>query len=155
MVAVIGALALFAGTAKAQLLVNTSFSPANIAPAANTTLSIEILNNTATAASTVALTDVLPSSPAGLTIASGGLLSNSCGGSVSAPPGGTTISLTGGAVPAAVAGVAGRCLITVQLIASPTPPPATYVNTIPTSAVSSSIGGSSSAARSPSCRWSV
>lgn len=130
--------------AQAQLLVNKSFSPANIPPAGTSTLTIQIFNNTATVATSVNLTDNLPTSPTGLTIASGGLLSNSCGGTVTATPGATTVTLSGGTVAAQSGGTAGQCMITVQVVANPSSAPASYANIIPTTNVSSSIGGSTS-----------
>jgi uncharacterized repeat protein (TIGR01451 family) len=139
-------IAVSTGAAHAQILVNKSFSPANIAPAGSSTLTIEILNNTAAPAANVSITDNLPASPAGLTVGPGGMLSNNCGGTVSAASGSTSIVLTGGSVPASVAGVAGRCVFTVQVTANPASPPASYVNTIPPANTSSTIGGSSTSA---------
>ncbi len=132
--------------AHAQLQVNKSFSPANIPPSNTSTLTIQILNNTGSVATSVAVTDNLPTSPAGLKIGSGGLLSNSCGGTVTATPGATVVSLSGGTIAAASGGVAGSCAITVQVTANPASPPATYVNTIPASNVSSSVGGTTAPA---------
>ncbi len=132
--------------AHAQLQVNKSFSPANIPPSNTSTLTIQILNNAGSVATSVAVTDNLPTSPAGLKIGSGGLLSNNCGGTVTATPGATVVSLSGGTVAAASGGVAGSCAITVQVTANPASPPASYVNTIPTSNVSSSVGGTTTSA---------
>ncbi|MBK8373834.1 hypothetical protein [Sphingorhabdus sp.] len=146
---IVGALllsVLFPNIANAQLLVNKSFSPANIPPAATSTLTIQIFNNTATAATAVNLTDNLPTSPTGLTIGPGGLLSNSCGGTVTATPGTTTVTLTGGAVAASSGGVAGQCTITVQVQTVAASAGQSYSNTIPIANVSSSIGGSVSPA---------
>lgn len=129
--------------AMAQLQVNTAFTPAVIAPGANSVLRIELLNNTLTAASAVSLSANLPSSPAGLSIASASVLSNSCGGTVSAPSGGSAINLSGGAVSASVAGNPGSCVIELSVQASPPSPPATYSFTIPAANVTSSIGSAS------------
>lgn len=137
---------LFPNIANAQLLVNKSFSPANVPPAATSTLTIQIFNNTATAATAVNLTDNLPTTPTGLTIGTGGLLSNSCGGSVTATPGTTTVTLTGGAVAASSGGVAGQCTITVQVQTVAASAGQSYTNTIPIANVSSSIGGSTAPA---------
>ncbi|MFM7402612.1 MAG: beta strand repeat-containing protein [Erythrobacter sp.] len=137
-------LGLLPSAASAQLLVNKSFTPANIPPAGTSTLTIRIFNNTSTIATSVNLTDNLPTTPTGLTVAPGGVLSNSCGGTVSAIPGSTTVTLTGGTVPAQSGGTAGECMITIQVIATPPPGAASYVNIIPTTNVSSSIGAPTS-----------
>ncbi len=126
--------------AAAQIIVNKSFSPANIAPTGTSTLTVEILNNTTTVANSVAVTDNLPTSPTGLVVASGSVLSNTCGGTVTATIGSTSASLTGGSVPASVAGTAGRCSFSVQVTGNPPSNPASYLNTIPIANTSSSIG---------------
>jgi uncharacterized repeat protein (TIGR01451 family) len=132
--------------ASAQLLVNKSFSPANVPPAGTSTLTIQIFNNTATAATSVNLTDNLPTSPAGLSIGPLGLLSNSCGGSVLATPGSTTVTLTGGSVAASSGGIAGQCTITVQVTTTAAAAGQAFANIISPANVSSSIGSSTSPA---------
>jgi uncharacterized repeat protein (TIGR01451 family) len=140
-------MALWPNPASAQLLVNKSFTPVNTVVGQTTILTIEILNNTTTIATNVTLTDNLPASPTGLTVAVTGALSNSCGGTVTAVAGTTTVSLAGGTIAAATtAGVAGSCSFTVQAVGSPTSPPASFVNTIPAANVSSSIGGTGASA---------
>jgi uncharacterized repeat protein (TIGR01451 family) len=139
-------LLLLPATANAQFLINTSFNAANVVSGENSILTIQISNNTTTIATGLAITDNLPTIPAGLTVAAGGLLSNSCGGTVTAVPNATVISISGGTVPASAAGNPGTCLFTVQVVANPTTPPATYVNTIPPANVSSSIGGTAAPA---------
>ncbi len=128
--------------AEAQLLVNKSFSPANVAPAEQSTLTIQVLNNTATPATDVNITDAFPTSPTGMRIAVAGATSNTCGGTVTAALNGTTVTLTGGSLPAASAGVAGSCSFTVMVNALPamSGSSTTYVNVIPMANVSSSIG---------------
>lgn len=131
--------------ANAQLLVNKSFSPANVAPGEQSTLTIQVLNNTATPATDVNVTDAFPTSPTGMRIAVAGATSNTCGGTVTAALNGTTVSLTGGSIPAASAGVAGSCSFTVQVNAFPpmSGSSTTYVNVIPASNVTSSVGSTS------------
>jgi uncharacterized repeat protein (TIGR01451 family) len=141
-------LAMTPGAASAQLLVNKSFSPANVAPSQQSTLTIQVINNTTNVATGVNVTDPLPATPAGMRIAVGGATSNTCGGTVSAPLNGTSVTLTGGTVAAAVGGVAGSCAISVQVSASPAASGSstTYVNVIAPANVSSSIGSTSSSA---------
>lgn len=132
-------------TSHAQLQVNKSFLAANVAPGEQSTLTIQVLNNTATPATDISVTDAFPTSPTGMKIAVAGATSNTCGGSVTAPLNGTSVSLSGGSLPAASNGVAGSCSFSVRIHAFP---PAsgsstTYVNVIPTSNVSSSIGSTS------------
>ncbi len=137
---------LFSNSAHAQFLINTSFNSANVVTGQTSVLTIQVSNNTTTVATALTVTDNLPTSPAGLAIASGGLLGNSCGGTVTAVPGTTTISLSGGTVAASSAGNPGTCQFTVQVVANPATPPATYVNTIVPADVNSSIGGTSAPA---------
>jgi uncharacterized repeat protein (TIGR01451 family) len=132
--------------ANAQFLVNKSFTPANVVSGETSILTIQVLNNTTTIATALSVTDTMPTSPTGLVIAPGGLLSNTCGGTVAAVPGSNTITLTGGTVAASAAGSPGTCQFTVQVVANPATPPATYVNTIPPANVSSSIGGTAASA---------
>ncbi len=139
-------LLLLPSTAEAQFLVNTSFNSVNVVSGENSILTIKISNNTTTIATALSLLDDLPTTPAGLKIAAGGLQSNTCGGTVTAVPNTTTISITGGTVPASAAGNPGTCQFTVLVVANPATPPATYVNTIPAANVSSSIGGTASPA---------
>ncbi len=137
---------LLPSAANAQFLVNKSFTPANVVSGETSILTIQVLNNTTTIANALAVTDNLPTSPAGLVIAPGGLLGNTCGGLVTAVPGTTTITLSGGTVAASASGTPGTCQFTVQVVANPATPPATYINTIPPANVSSSIGGTAASA---------
>lgn len=139
-VCVIGWLVFMTSPAFAQLQTNAAFVPANNAWGNNSTLQIELLNNTASAATGVAISASLPTSPTGLAVGSGAILSNSCGGTASATTGGTSITLSGGTVAASVAGTPGRCLIEVSVRATPASPPTSYVFTLPGASVSSSIG---------------
>lgn len=89
----------FASLATAQSLptFNKSFSPSTIGPGSVTSLQFDISNPGATGARGMAFTDNLP---AGMTVANAGAIGNTCGGSVSAPYGGTSISLSAGTLPA-------------------------------------------------------
>jgi uncharacterized repeat protein (TIGR01451 family) len=139
-------MAFLSSPANAQFLVNKSFTPANVVSGETSILTIQVLNNTTTIANALSVTDSMPTSPTGLVIAPGGLLSNTCGGTIVAVPGTNTITLTGGTVAASASGSPGTCQFTVQVVANPATPPATYINTIPPANVSSSIGGTAASA---------
>lgn len=134
--------------ASAQLLLNVSFNPANVKPGQISTVTIQVTNNTAEVATGLNVTDDLPKVPTGMMIAKEGATANTCGGTVTAPMGGSTITLTGGTIQAATNGVAGMCWITVDVLAYPAPSGSatTYLNLIASSNVSSSIGTTSSSA---------
>jgi len=87
-----------------------SFSPSTIGPGSVSTLRFDITNSSSLGARNLAFTDNLP---AAVTIASPANVLNSCGGTVSAPAGGGTISLTGGEV-----GAFGNCSIRVNVTSS-------------------------------------
>ncbi len=85
-----------------------SFSPANITVGGASTLVLTLSNSNAVIDTmTAPLTDQLP---AGMT--ANGNASTSCGGSVSAPKGSTTVTLTGGTIPAN-----GSCTVSVGVSA--------------------------------------
>jgi hypothetical protein len=109
---------------------NKSFSPASITAGGISTITIDLNNANATAASlTAPLTDTLP---AGLVVS--GNATTTCGGTVSAPAGGSTITLTGGAIPAN-----GSCIVTVDVT---TPSAGNYINSLATGALQTSNGNS-------------
>jgi uncharacterized repeat protein (TIGR01451 family) len=138
-------LALFGSSAAmAQLQTNVAFSPTVIAPAGTSVLQITLINNTLAPANSVSLNAALPSSPAGLTISSTGLISNTCGGTLTVPVGGSSIALSGGTVAASASGVSGECTIQISVQAAPPTPPASYTFSIPAANVTSSIGGPTS-----------
>ena len=89
---------------------NKSFAPATIGPGSVSTLQFDITDNSGTAVGDVAFTDVLP---AGMTIATPASTTSDCEGTLSAPDGGGTISLSGGKVAAN-----GSCSITVNVTSS-------------------------------------
>ncbi|MEM1133987.1 MAG: OmpA family protein [Pseudomonadota bacterium] len=83
------------------------------------TLRITLTNSNATAPITdVAFTDLLPAAGTGETnlIAANPNINNSCGGTVTAVAGGNELSLSGGTIPAAVAGVNGTCVVEVDTV---------------------------------------
>ena len=64
----------------------------------------------------------------GLSIAPPGLINNTCGGIVTAVPGTTTLSLTGGSVPAQVLSTPGECYVEINVTSTT---PGNLINTIP------------------------
>ncbi|WP_315787769.1 hypothetical protein [Fischerella sp. JS2] len=125
---------LSAGKAHAAVAVNKEFNPISISVNQTSTLTIQLFNSNFSAATNTSITDNLPS---GLVIANPAMMSNTCGGTVTANPGGTSIQLSGGTIPAATSGTPGNCQITLKVIAST---PNTYVNTIVANTVTSSQG---------------
>lgn len=95
-----------------------SFNPPTIGPGSTSTLQFDIENTSPASVSGLAFIDNLP---AGVTIADPASALSDCGGTLSAPAGGATITLSGGSVPAF-----GTCSILVNVTASS---PAVYTNT--------------------------
>jgi hypothetical protein len=111
-----------------------SFNKPSIIAGGNSTLTITLSNPNTTAASiTSALTDTLPTG----TFVSG-TASTTCGGTVAATIGSSTVSLAGGSIPAD-----GTCTVTVAVTA---PAAGSYINSLPAGALKTSIGNSVSPA---------
>lgn len=120
--------------ANAPPVVGESFGPPTIDAGGTSTLTITLSNPNGTAANiTSPLTDTLPG---GLVVS--GIAATSTGGAVSAPIGGSTVSLTGGTIPAN-----GTATITVVVTA---PVAGTYVNSLPSGALQTSNGNNVSPA---------
>ena len=126
-----------ANQANASLVVSASansgtqllktFSPATIDNEGISTLTITLKNPYSVAATLEA--PLVDNMPAGMVVY--GSASNTCGGAVNAPPGSSTVTLTGGAIPAN-----GSCTMTVQVTA----PCANYFNNLPAGALQTSNG---------------
>ncbi len=99
-----------ASGAAAQPTFSKSFSPSTIGPGSTSTLIFSIGNNSGVGVRGLAFTDNLP---AGVTIATPANASSSCGGSLSAPDGGSTISLSDGQV-----GAGSACTVSVDVTSS-------------------------------------
>lgn len=121
----------FAAVAQTPLTFTKAFSPSTIGSGSVSTLRFDIVNNLSTTAADVAFTDNLP---AGVTIAPGNV-SNTCDGTVNAPSGGGTISLSDGKL-----GSNESCVITVDVTSSTV---GTHTNT--TGTLTSSIGNGGTA----------
>lgn len=102
-----GAIPAQAGLPPTGVFFSKSFGPSTIGPGSVSTLTFEIVSENPQPETDLAFTDNLP---AALTIASPGFVSNTCEGTLTAPEGGSTITLSGGAVAAT-----GSCQITVDV----------------------------------------
>jgi uncharacterized repeat protein (TIGR01451 family) len=129
------------GTASASIVVvgppaaAKAFNPSGIQPGGTSTLTITITNPAANAQSLtgLAFTDNFPTN---LVVATPGSLTNTCGGTASAPDGSASFSLTGGTVAAN-----SSCAVSVNVTSAFT---GSYPNT--TGPVSSNEGGAGNAA---------
>ena len=118
---------------------NKSFSPISIVPGGISRLRVTIYNPNAFPLSQAAWTDNLIGVQPGLSIANPVNLTNSCGGNVTATAGTTTLSLSGGIVPARVGTAPGSCTVAVDVTSTT---PGNLINTIPANALSSTGAGS-------------
>lgn len=111
-------------------IVGKSFTQPTIIAGDNSTLTLTLNDPNGTAANiTAPFTDTLPT---GVFVS--GVASNTCGGVVTAPIGGSRVSLGGGTIPAN-----GTCSIIVNVTA---PVAGTYVNSLDSGALQTSLGNS-------------
>lgn len=105
-----------------------------------TRLRMVLSNNSVSALTSATISDTLPS--AGpfqqLRVANPPNVSNSCGGTVTATAGSTSVALNGGTVPAASGGSAGTCFLEVDVAG----PAGSYPNTADATAVRNNADGS-------------
>ncbi len=115
--------------------VGKAFSPATINAGGNSTLTITLSNtDTSNATLSAPLTDTLPS---GVVVASGGQ-SNTCGGTLTAVVGGSTVTLTGASIPAS-----GSCMLSVPVTAASG---GNYINSIAAGALQTDNGNNAAPA---------
>ena len=117
---------------------NLDFSPLSIAPGATSRLGMSIFNPNVFALTNASWTNNLIANQAGLVIANPADIVNTCGGSVTAAPGSTTLSLSGGTVPAQNGPTPGSCSVTITVTSSTI---GNLITTIPAGALSASGGG--------------
>jgi len=111
-----------------------SFSPSTIKPGGVSTLTITLTNPNGTVAYlTSPLTDYLPN---GVVVSGNG--STNCGGKYSGNQGATTVTVTGGSIPAN-----GSRTVTVNVTASYS---GSYTNTLPVGALQTGLGSNTTAA---------
>ena len=110
--------------------ITKSFSPTNFQAGGITTLTITLQNPTSSDYTNVGVSDTLPGV---LIIANPANTTNSCAGTLTADPGTSTITLTGGTIPASASPPSppGTCTITVQVTAPDSATGASYTNRIP------------------------
>jgi LPXTG-site transpeptidase (sortase) family protein len=124
-----------------NLFVGKVFSPDAVSPNGISTLTITLRNENTSPLVNVSLLDTLPGDTVnGVVIAPIPNETTNCGGGiVNVTPGGKTVSLSGGTVPAQVAGVPGLCTIRVDVQGVGVP--SIRDNVIPTANVSGTIQG--------------
>jgi len=109
-----------------------SFSPSSINAGGTTTLTITLSNSNSTVATiTAPLSDNLPS---GMTVFGSG--TTTCGGTVTGSKGASTVSLSGGSIPAD-----GHCTVSVEVTVTNL-----YNNTMPAGALQTSLGSNKASA---------
>ena len=122
------------------LRVNKGFSPSPVAAGSPSQMTLTLYNTDSAGAQTnVSVTDNFP---AGLTWT--GLVSNTCGGTLSAP--GASLVLSGATVPAATASGASSCTVVVNVAASAS---GNYTNTIASGGATGEVGGNPTANSNP------
>jgi uncharacterized repeat protein (TIGR01451 family) len=113
---------------------NKSFSPISVAAGGVSRLSVTIYNPNAFQLTNASWTDNLIRVQPGLAIASPMEVTNSCGGSVTGAAGSTSLSLSGGTVPAQVGPTPGSCTVTINVTSAIA---GNLINTIPANALTS------------------
>lgn len=113
------------------------FTPNVVKPGERSRLNVTIHNPTSQPATNVSFTDVLPAT---VTVPANPNPTSSCGGTITPSVVGGThqIVLTGGALPAAAAGVPASCEVEIDVLVAAA---GDYVNTIPAGGLSATIGG--------------
>jgi hypothetical protein len=117
--------------------INKSFTPISIPSGGISRLIVTIYNPNSFALSGASWTDNLVGVQPGLSIANPANVSNTCGGSVTATPGATTLLLSGGTVPAQVGVTPGECTVGIDVTAFTM---GNLINTIPANALRSTGG---------------
>src|SRR5688572_25325251 len=114
--------------------INKSFTPISIPAGGISRLMVTIYNPNDFQLTNATWTDNLVGVQPGLLIASPVNLRNTCGGSVTAVAGGTTLSLSGGIVPAQSGVTPGSCTVAIDVTSNT---PGNLINTLPADALTS------------------
>jgi LPXTG-site transpeptidase (sortase) family protein len=117
--------------------INKSFDPLHIAPGGIARLAVTVYNPNAFELTNASWTDNLVSVQPGIRIANPPNVSNTCGGSVTAAPGATVLSLSGGTVPRQTGATPGFCTVSVDVTSTTF---GNLINTIPIGTLKSSGG---------------
>jgi len=118
--------------------INKSFTPISIPSGGISRLNVTIYNPNTFSLSNASWTDNIVGVQPGLSIANPANISNTCGGTATAVPGTTTLSLSGGTVPAQVGATPGECTVGIDVTSTTL---GNLINTIPANALSSTGGG--------------
>ena len=117
---------------------NKGFSPLSIPAGGTARLHVSIFNPNGFPLTNASWTDNLVGVQPGLIIANPANIVNTCGGSVTAVAGATTLSLSGGTVPAQTGTTPGSCTVTITVTSTAV---GNLINTIPSGELSASGGG--------------
>ncbi len=119
--------------------VEKDFTPRTIAPGGRSRLRVTFTNDQAFNLTNVNLTDNFPAGSTAIAVASPPNASTTCGAGVAtATAGGTSLSLSGGTIPAAASGVSGTCTLEVDVTSNESS--GSYDNTIPVGAMTTAEG---------------
>ncbi len=131
------------------MTISKAFQPTTLGPGGVSTLKITLTNPEVLALTGVSFTDTLPAGPPGLLIASPANATTDCtatgvpdASKVTATPGGSSIVLSGGIVPAKAGSVNGVCTVTVSVKPAGVYSSGTATNTIAIGALTSNEGRS-------------
>jgi len=120
--------------------INKDFSPISITAGGISRLRITIFNPNTFQLTNAAWADNLVGIQPGISIANPVNLTNTCGGTVVAPAGGTSLSLSGGIVPAQIGVTPGSCTVSIDVTSTT---PGNLINTIPAGGLTATGGGGS------------
>src|SRR6187455_578333 len=129
-----------ASPAWATINVNKTFTPDAVAANQPSKVTFYFLNNNVVQATSVQFTDPLPSP---MVVAPTATASTTCGGTLTATPGASSVSFTGGTIPAAVNVTPGQCELSFDVVV---PSANVLINSVPAGEVSTSQGPNSQAA---------
>ncbi|HYD62083.1 MAG TPA: SdrD B-like domain-containing protein [Noviherbaspirillum sp.] len=124
-------------SAGANIGVTKRFLPTVIKPGERSRLRLTFIHPVALPLTNLAATDNLP---AGLTVPAGANPTTTCTGASFTAPTATSVTLSGGSLPAASGGVASTCYAEIDVTAAVA---GTYVNTVAIGGVTGTIGGGS------------
>ncbi len=108
--------------------INKQFTPILIDSGGISVLRVTVFNPNTFPLTNASWTDNLAGIQSGLSIAPPGLVNNTCGGTVTAAPGTTTLALSNGTVPAQVQSTPGECYVEINVTSLT---PGNLINTIP------------------------
>ena len=108
--------------------INKQFTPILIDAGGISVLKVTVFNPNTFQLTNTSWTDNLAGVQPGLSIAPPGIINNTCGGTVTAVPGTTTVALSGGTVPAQVQTTPGECYVEINVTSTT---PGNLINTIP------------------------